>query len=194
MRSVTFVLACALALIQTAPSARETAPLTLTSARVSLDGTSNVHDFTASSTDVRLTAVELGGTPAGDVFGYVLQAGGLKTFDIVIPAATLTSPREGIDKNMHKALKVAQHPDITFALKALEPAAGAYRATGVLTIAGVSKDVVLELTAERKGSTLAVSGGTDLLMTDYGVAPPKAMMGMIKSSPKVTIRFELVLS
>ena len=162
--------------------------------KVSLDGTSNVHDFTASSTEVRLTAVELGGAPTGDVLDYVLQAGGLKRFEVVIPAATLTSPREGIDKHMHKALKVAQHPDITFALKTLEPAAGAYRAAGVLTIAGVAKDVVLNLTAERKGSTLAVSGETDLLMTDYGVTPPKAMMGMIKSSPKLTIRLELVLS
>jgi hypothetical protein len=193
MRSVTFVLACALALVQAAPGVRAAAPLTLTSARVTLDGTSNVHDFTASSTDVRLTAVELGGGPAGDVLDAVLQ-GALRTFTITIPAATLTSPREGIDKNMHKALKVTQYPDITFSLKTLEPAAGAYRAAGLLTIAGVSKDVVLDLRAERNGAALAVTGSTELLMTDYGVAPPKAMMGMIKSSPKVTIRFELVLS
>ena len=31
------------------------------------------------------------------------------------------------------------------------------------------------------------------MMTDYGVTP-KAMLGMLKTNPKVTITFELVLS
>ena len=31
-------------------------------------------------------------------------------------------------------------------------------------------------------------------MTDYGIAPPKAMLGMLKTDPKVTITFETVLA
>ena len=169
------------------------APLSLASARVSLDGTSSLHAFTASTTEVRVTAVDMAGTPTGDLLDYVLQPGGLKSFEVLIPAASLSSPKDGIDKNMHKALKVEEHPDIRFRLRVLEPEAGAFKATGQLTIAGVEKEVVLTLQVQRKGSTLAVTGGTDLLMTDFGVKPPKAMLGMIRTDPKVHIRIELVL-
>ena len=41
--------------------------------------------------------------------------------EIAIRAATLTSPKGDLDKNMHKALKVEQFPDITFRLLRVEP-------------------------------------------------------------------------
>ncbi len=31
-------------------------------------------------------------------------------------------------------------------------------------------------------------------MTDFGIAPPKAMLGMLKTDSKVTVSFETVLS
>jgi hypothetical protein len=170
------------------------AALTLESARVSLDGTSNLHDFTATTTTVRLAAVEVGPVSEGDLLDSVLQPGALKTFEIVIPAATLLSPKDDLNKNMHKALKVEQYRDIRFRLKALEPAGGAYRATGWLTVAGVEKEVTLALQAQRKGGGLAVTGGTDLMTPDFGITPPKAMLGMLKTNPKVQIRLDLVLS
>ena len=192
MRLATTLLACAFAATITAAGSTP-APLALASARVSLDGTSNIHAFTASTTEVRVTAVDIAGTPAGDLLDYVLQPGTLRSFEVVIPAASLSSPKDGIDKNMHKALKVQEYPDIRFILRALEPAAGGYRATGALTIAGVEKEISLTVQVQRKGTTLAVTGATDLLMTDFGVKPPRAMLGMLKTNPKVQIRVDLVL-
>jgi polyisoprenoid-binding protein YceI len=191
MRLTTTVLACTFA--ATMNTAGASAPLALVSARVSLDGTSNIHAFTASTTDVRVSAIEIDGVPTGDLLAHVLRPGALKTFDVVIRAASLSSPKEGIDKNMHKALRVEEHPDIRFSLRTLETAGAGYRASGVLTIAGVEKEVTLSLQAQHKGTTLAVFGATDLLMTDFGVKPPKAMLGMLKTNPKVQIRIELVL-
>ena len=192
MRVATTFLVSALAAILTA-AAHTAAPLSLASARVSLDGTSSLHAYTASTTEVRVAAIDVAGTPTGDLLDYVLQPGVLKGFEVLIPVASLTSPKDGIDKNMHKALKLEEHPDIRFRLRALEQAAGAYKAIGMLTIAGVEKEVALNLQVQRKGSTLAVTGGTDLLMTDFGVKPPKAMLGMIRTDPKVHIRIELIL-
>jgi polyisoprenoid-binding protein YceI len=90
-----------------------------------------------------------------------------------------------------KALKAADHPDIRFRLRSLDAAAGT--ATGELTIAGVEKEVTLSAQVKRQAANLAVTGTTSLMMTDYGVAPPKAMLGMLKTNPKVTITFELQL-
>ena len=43
-------------------------------------------------------------------------------------------------------------------------------------------------------ATLVVNGELALLMTDYGIKPPTAMIGMLKTDPKVTVTFETVLS
>jgi hypothetical protein len=196
MRSVTLVLAFALAAtVSTAPRALAQGAddsgatrLTLVSAHVSLEGTSNVHDYTASTTAVRLEGIEVGGASTGDLLDDVLQPGALTAFEIVIAAASLASPREAIDKNMHKALKVEEFPDIRFRLRAFEPAGGTYQASGWLTIAGVEQEVTLDVRVQRTGTTLAVEGETELLMTDFGVTPPRAMLGMIRTNPRVQLR------
>ena len=174
------------------------APLAIDTARVTIDGTSNIHAYTASTTKVRVTRAQLGAAVAGtDFWDNVLKPGAVATFEIAIPAATLTSPKEGLDKNMHKALKVQDHADITFRLvrfEVKENAPGETRAIGMLQIAGVEREVTLNITTKRTGSTMAVRGRVDLLMTDYGITPPKAMLGMLKTGPKVTVTFETVLT
>jgi polyisoprenoid-binding protein YceI len=111
-------------------------------------------------------------------------------------AGTLSSPREGLDKNMYKALKVKEFPDITFSLIRFEGGAdpGALRAKGVLKIAGVEREVILDLKTTRDDLKFRVTGTLTLLMTDYGIAPPKAMLGVLKTDPKVIVTFETVLT
>jgi polyisoprenoid-binding protein YceI len=64
----------------------------------------------------------------------------------------------------------------------------------VLKIAGVAREVTLDITTERKDATLCVRGQVQLLMTDFGIKPPVAMLGMLKTDPKVTVTFETVLA
>ena len=172
-------------------------PLALGTSRVSIAGTSNIHPYSASTTALRITRVQLASDVAGANFwDEIVKPGALKAFEIVIPAATLASDKEGLDKNMHKALKTKEYPDITFRLIRFEPrqgAAGALRGIGVLTVAGVQREIALEITTARKDAGLAVHGQVAFLMTDFGITPPKAMLGMLKTDPKVTITFEAVL-
>ena len=95
-----------------------TAPLAINSARITIDGTSNIHPYTASTTVLRVTRAELGGALGRPDFWAT--PGGVQAFEVAIPAATLSSPRDGVDKNMHKALNVQEHADITFRLVTLE--------------------------------------------------------------------------
>ncbi len=173
-------------------------PVAVDSARITITGTSNIHGYTASTSTVRVRRALIAGAADGlDVWAGALAPGGVETFEIAIPAATLTSPKDGIDKTMHKALQVVEHPDIVFRLLRLEPrggATGSLRAVGVLQIAGVEREVALDLAIERKDGTLTVRGQLPLLMTDYGIKPPTAMLGMLKTDPKVTVAFETVLA
>ena len=171
------------------------APLAIDTARVTIAGTSNIHEYTASTTKVRVTRAQLGAQADANFWENALKPGAVEAFEIAIPAATLVSPKEGLDKNMHKALKVQEHADITFRLLRFEAgAAGAAKAIGMLQIAGMEREVALDITTKRTGSTLTVQGRIDLLMTDYGITPPKAMLGMLKTDPKVTVTFETVLA
>jgi polyisoprenoid-binding protein YceI len=155
-------------------------PLALNSARVSIAGTSNIHAYTASTTTGRLTRVQVASIATGANFwDEVVKPGQLEAFEIVIPAATLTSPKEGLDKNMQKALKVQEFPDITFRLlRTIAGTNGALNAVGVLKIAGVEREVTLTLKTERQDAGLLVKGELGLLMTDFNIKPPVAMLGM----------------
>jgi polyisoprenoid-binding protein YceI len=177
------------------------------SARVTLNGTSNVHPYEAATTTVKVTNVKVAPAPAGDFVDALTAPGVIEAFDIAIPVATLTSPREGLDKNMYKALKAEKFAEITFRLARIErrgEAPESFRGIGKLTIAGVEREVTLDLTIRQappapeasatQALKLTVKGGLALVMTDYGITPPKAMLGMLKTDPKVTIAFETVLS
>ena len=189
-----------LAFLAGSPSvvARQNAPAALGvgSARVTIAGTSNIHPYTASTTVVRVARAQLAATVAGPEFwDNLVKPGAIEAFEIAIPAATLASTKEGLDKNMHKALKTQEHPDITFRLARVETAAaGGVKLVGTLRIAGVEREVALNATTRRNDSGLTVKGELQLLMTDYGITPPKAMLGMLKTDPKVTVTFETVLA
>ena len=193
-----FTLAIGLyAAVPTAATSEEASasPLRLVSNRVSIAGTSNIHAYTASSAAARIVRLQLASGVLGpNVWEQVLKPSALEALEISIPAATLSSPKEGLDKNMHKALKVTEHPDITFRLSRLEgaEASGAIRGVGILKIAGVEREVTLALKTQRTEANFTVTGEVQLLMTDFGITPPKAMMGMLKTDPKVTVTFETV--
>ena len=188
----------AILLLAAFPAAATNTPLAIGTGRVTIAGTSNIHDYTASTTQIRVTRVQLGAVPAGaDVLESALKPGVVEAFDVAIPAKSLASPKEGLDKNMHAALKAAEHPEITFKLLRFEPKPGpaaGLRAIGVLRIAGVDRQVAIDITTERKDAALIVKGTLALLMTDWGVVPPKAMMGMLKTDPKVTVTFEVAIA
>jgi hypothetical protein len=162
--------------------------------RVSIQGTSNIHDYTASSTAARIVRLQLASELGPNVWEHILTPGAIEIFEISIPAATLSSPRDGLDKNMHKALKVTEHPDITFHLSRLETTdpSDVVRGVGILKIAGVEREVTLALKAQRTEANFTVTGEVQLLMTDFGITPPRAMLGMLKTNPKVAVTFETV--
>ena len=194
--SAAAVLAAGILIVAT-PAAAPTAPLGIGTGKLTIAGTSNIHAYTASTTAIRLTRVQLGAMPAGDLLENAFKPGVVEAFEVAIAAKSLASEKDGLDKNMHNALKAAEHPDITFKLLRFEnkPAPGTgLRAIGVLRVAGVDRQVAIDITSERKDAALIVKGTLALLMTDFGIAPPKAMMGMLKTDPKVTITFEVTVA
>jgi hypothetical protein len=112
--SAAAVLATGISLAARPATLADTA-LTIDTGKVTIAGTSNIHEYTASTTNVRLTQARLGAVLDGHFCDNALKPGAVAVFDISIASATLTSPKgEALDKNMRKALKTDPKVTVTF--------------------------------------------------------------------------------
>jgi len=166
---------------------QETA-LTQVSGNLTVYGTSNLHDW-----DVK--AEKISGSTV-----FTIEEGSLKTIDKLnfsVVAESLKSGKSGMDKNTYAALNTKTHKNITYRLtkvsKITETAANTYKVetTGELFIAGITKNVVISFTAKISGNKLSLSGIVPIDMIHYGIEPPKALMGSIKTGKDVRIEFNV---
>jgi polyisoprenoid-binding protein YceI len=168
--------------------------VTVSSATLSISGTSTMHPYTVSTKALKLSAAT---ASAADVQG-LLQPDALQGFELQIPVNTFTSDKDGLTKQMFKAMKADKHPTITFRLDSYTVEAAAGGATvkpkGTLTVAGVERPIDMVLEVKEQAGRLHVRGSRDLLMTEFGIKPPTMFMGMLKTDDKVTITFELQLA
>jgi hypothetical protein len=165
--------------------------------RLWLEGDSTLHPFSSTATRLNVS----GGVEApakGDTLADLVRGKKISGFRIVIPVAGLKSGEAGLDKNMHKALKADQHPEIIFELTdyqtAPEPGGLLIKAAGRLSAAGVEKPMELEAHARPGPQGLEARGAYELLMTDYGVKPPAMMLGAIKTRNRVVIRYDIFIN
>lgn len=142
-----------------------------------IEGDSTLHPFSSTA-----TAVEF----AADVEGTTAKALTLR-----IPVDGLRSAHKGLDSNLQKALKSKEHPAIEFALTKLAVEKGEATADGELTIAGVKKPVTVKGVLAQRDGRLVVDGRRRLVMSEFGVKPPKMMMGAVKVADPIDVVFHL---
>lgn len=168
--------------------------VSVTSATLSISGTSTMHPYTVSTRALKVSAAIASAADAQ----ALLQPGALQGFELQIPVNTFTSEKDGLTKQMFKAMKADKHPTITFRLNdyTVEPAADGMtvKPTGTLTVAGVERPIDMVLEVKVQAGMLQVRGTRDLLMTEFGIKPPTMFMGMLKTDDKVTIKFEVQLA
>jgi polyisoprenoid-binding protein YceI len=100
--------------------------------------------------------------------------------DVTIDATSVDTREPDRDKHLKSAdfFDVANHPTITFKSTKVESAgSGRLKVTGDLTVRGISKQVVLEVTAPRSPikdpwglQRTAISGSANINRQDFGVA------------------------
>jgi len=96
-----------------------------------------------------------------------------------------------------QALRVAEHPTATFELTSPIPAPdGAsvdepqtVEATGTLTLAGVDREVTVELVAAVSGDTVRIAGQVPVTFADYGVEAPS--LGFVQVELEGFVEFQL---
>lgn len=159
--------------------------------KLTIEGTSNIHDWDMKSSKGSCTAE------------FLLNASGqlttLSTLHFTVPAESLKSEHKSMDKNTYKALNTDKYNAISFtAGNAVVQSNGkggyVLTARGNLTISGVTRVVDLTATGTMNADkTITYTGSYKLKMTDYKVTPPTMMFGAIKTGDAITVKFDLVL-
>lgn len=165
----------------------QTFKLNNSSSELEVQGTSSLHDW-------EITAEE----QSGDAEIENTEDFAIKTLSFSVKAESLKSGKSGMDKNTYKALNTDKHKTIDFNLSSVSQiekiSENHFKATvkGDLTISGVKKSISLTLNIKLEGAKLLIDGEKSLKMTDYGVKPPKALLGTIKTGDAIKIVFKSV--
>jgi hypothetical protein len=168
---------------------------------VQIDGTSNLHDWSIKGTvidgyiDVNETCrFNLAMEKLPDV-GKVKVS--LKTH-VEIPVKSLKSGHSGMDDNTYKALRSRQYPKIIYdmekvsvkTLPKLPNLTAEFDTVGRLSIAGVTRTLTIPVTVKAlEDQQFEISGSTTMKMTDFGVTPPTAIFGLLRTGDQITIHF-----
>ena len=164
--------------------------------KLSIEGGSNLHGWTCRATGFD-AAVEV-----EDSFfkGTTITPSTVKSVHVKVPVRNIKCGHGGMDNNLYKALKVDEAPEITYTLSTFDVAPGAtkdsftVKTVGALTVAGTEKTVSMDIAATRAADgSLRADGELPLLMTDFGVKPPTAMFGTLRTDNKVTVKFSLLV-
>lgn len=165
-------------------------------ALVWVEGTSTLHDWRVESTALDGEVLVPRGFFDDDDASGLVPAG-----SATLPAHSLKSDKRRMDSLMHESLATETHPTIEFGLTDAtvdgSPSAteATVRATGRLTVAGVTRDVSVSLRVDRSTpDVMVVSGELPLKMTDFGIDPPRAMLGTLKTGDEVTVGFRWVVA
>jgi polyisoprenoid-binding protein YceI len=157
---------------------------------VSLNGTSNLHDW------------EMKAAKGKSEVSFAIGAGNkiesITKLSFTLPVKNLKSDHTGMDNNTYKALKSPDHPNFSF-----EMTSGVITSTGInsylinckgkLSIAGKTNDTEILATGvyDPSDKSITISGVKKMKMTDFNVAPPKALMGTIKTGNDISVSYTI---
>ncbi|MFN7044244.1 MAG: YceI family protein [Flavobacterium sp.] len=160
----------------------------LAESKLKVLGTSNLHDW-------EIDAKAMSGKSTMTIDANELKA--IKSLDFAVEVEQLKSGKSGMDDNTFKALKSKTYKTINFKLvsvtKITKTAENNFtvETQGDLTIAGVTKRINQTFTVKLAGKKATFTGKTKIDMTVYGVKPPTALMGTIKTGKDVTVDFKV---
>jgi len=144
--------------------------------KLTIDGTSTVHDWTVTANSLSGTVKAEGDAP--------------KEIDFQVAVADIKSERGAtMDKKMHAALQKETHPQVKFALKEVKDES---TLVGTLTIGGNSQDVEITTEINASGDNLKIKGEYGMVLKNFDIEPPTAMFGQVVVGDDVTVKFDLV--
>lgn len=177
--------------------AQETRVAVNADSKLWIDGTSNLHGWTCRATSLD-AAIDLDAALAAEIATAPPKA--LKRVHVKVPVKSLKCGHGAMDDNLYKALKADQSAEISYILATFEAAPGEVKDTftlhtvGTLTVAGTERKIEMDVAATRLADgSVTAKGLVPIKMTDFGIKPPTAIFGRLKTGDEVRVNFELTV-
>ncbi len=185
-------------LTATTAVAQETARVAVSpGSKLWIDGTSNLHSWSCKAESLEAT-VEIEKAVAAQLDAAPPKA--LKRVEIKVPVRSLKCGHGAMDDNLYKALNADAVPAVSYILASFEAVPGdssdsfTLKTVGTLTIAGKENTLAMDVTATRlPDGTVQAKGVVPIKMTDYGIKPPTAIFGRLKTGDEVKVNFDLLI-
>ena len=158
---------------------------------IKVKGTSNLHDWTMKGNTLTCDAQF---TVQSAAVNKLLSLNGLS---FSVPVKNLKSGESLLDSRAYKAMKADKYSQVSFKMSSavvtpLNNNQYQIKATGQLSISGVTKEVTLLANGTiNTDRSMNISGSKTIKMSDFGIKPPSFMLGALKTGDEVTIDFNL---
>lgn len=168
-------------------SSQVIAKLNLPDSKVYVRGTSSMHDW-----EVAFGKYDVEFSFRNSDNGKI----SISSVKAVFAGASVTSENNIMTGKARDALMVREHPEIVFISDGAENIVlndGKINGTlkGKLSLGGVSKSIDIGFSGNIKGDSILISGSEEVNMADYGIKPPTALLGTLKTGEKVTVELRL---
>ena len=186
-----------LTLIASVVRAQDTRVVANADSKLWIDGTSNLHGWSCRATALD-ASIDLDAAVAAQIATAPPKA--LKRVQVKVPVKSLKCGHDAMDNNLYKALKADETADISYILATFEAAPGEAKdsftlhTTGTLAVAGTEKKIETDVVATRlPDGSVTAKGLVPIKMTDFGIKPPTAIFGRLKTGDEVKVNFELTV-
>lgn len=151
---------------------------------VIIKGTSSLHDW-ESKAEVIYGSADF-------IINSENELTGIAQLDFSVDVESIKSGKSVMDRKTRGALNAKKHPAITFSITDVNSiTTDSIFVAGELSISGKKETVELAVAYQIDDQgLLKVTGSKKLLMTDYGIKPPKAMLGTLKTGDEIEVVFE----
>lgn len=178
------------ALSQSAQSQSMNAYVTSEDSRMWVGGTSTLHDWECPVNDfsAEIRAAEDGESLAS--IGAIVVTANVEAIEC---------EKSKMNRKLQDALESDDFPEVVFEAESAEILAGdegpSASAAGTLTMAGETRDLSVDATITRtEDGQLLLTGRAPILLSNFDIDPPSALLGTIKTGDEVFVRFEVVLT
>jgi hypothetical protein len=165
-----------------------------------IEGSSNINTFKCVSYKVHGEGILDSSIKAAPIIGSPFNVRLKATFAITVKSMDCGNPM--VNSDMYEALKSDDFTTLSYELKRVDLLGdiskddGAFYANtvGILTVAGSPREIKMKVKLTSLGNgKYKIEGNKEVLMTDFGVKPPTAMMGLLKAHDKLTFYFDIIV-
>jgi hypothetical protein len=156
------------------------------SSSITIYGDSNLHKW-----DIKAT--KFNGTGS-----FVLDGGKLKTissFSLTLETKEIKSDSDSMNEKTAKALEPDKYPQIVCTIKSSYVSGDTVTGSMEYNLHGVKKTIDFSSKITNSKDSLVVEGEQDLVMTDFGITPPKTQILFVTTTakPELKIKYKLTL-